>query len=194
MISLHYFLKCSAACSVCVHVLSTRGQSVLTVWMYFYSTVRKAFGAADLPNPDEKTVNAGKLTNYLYFHILIVATVVVWPKSSADAWAARVIVHCISALKSLYSNMFSWCLFPLSGLIVSVLGGIVLAGAVILLRLWCLCSKSKYQVMKFWQQKCPFAVIFPCWNFIFLRKYVKCFFSFIGKARKQSESQCQHLI
>ncbi len=31
MIALHNFLKCSAACSVCVHVLSTRGQSVLTV-------------------------------------------------------------------------------------------------------------------------------------------------------------------
>ncbi len=31
MISVHHFLKCSAACSVCVHVLSTRGQSVLTV-------------------------------------------------------------------------------------------------------------------------------------------------------------------
>ncbi len=28
-------------------------------------------GAADLPNPDEKTVNAGKLTNYLYCHVLI---------------------------------------------------------------------------------------------------------------------------
>ncbi len=28
-------------------------------------------GAADLPNPDEKTVNAGKLTNFLYCHVLI---------------------------------------------------------------------------------------------------------------------------
>ncbi len=31
MISVHHFLKCSAACSVCVHMLSTRGRSVLTV-------------------------------------------------------------------------------------------------------------------------------------------------------------------
>ncbi len=28
-------------------------------------------GAADLPNPDEKTVNAGKLTNCLYCHVLM---------------------------------------------------------------------------------------------------------------------------
>ncbi len=79
MIAVHHFLKCSAACSVCVHVLSTRGQSVLTVNVFLQQGPGHLLGAADLPNPDEKTVNAGKLTNYLYCHVLIVATVVVWP-------------------------------------------------------------------------------------------------------------------
>ncbi len=60
-------------------VLSTRGRSVLTVNVFLQQRSRHLLGAADLPNPDEKTVNAGKLTNYLYCHVLIVATVVVWP-------------------------------------------------------------------------------------------------------------------
>ncbi len=79
MISVHHFLKCPAACSVCVYVLSTRGQSVLTGECISTARSGHLLGAADLPNPDEKTVNAGKLTNYLYCHVLIVATVVVWP-------------------------------------------------------------------------------------------------------------------
>ncbi len=78
MISVHHFLKCAAACSVCVHVLSTRGQSVLTVNV-FLQQVRTLLGAADLPNPDEKTVNAGNSLTIYIVTFLIVATVVVWP-------------------------------------------------------------------------------------------------------------------
>ncbi len=79
MISVHHFLKCSAACSVCVHVLSTRGQSVLTVNVFLQQGPDTFWELLTCQNPDEKTVNAGKLTNYLYCHVLIVATVVVWP-------------------------------------------------------------------------------------------------------------------
>ncbi len=78
MISVHHFLKCSAACSVCVHVLSTRGQSVLTVNVFLQQSP-DTFWELLTCQTLTRSVNAGKLTNYLYCHVLIVATVVVWP-------------------------------------------------------------------------------------------------------------------
>jgi len=58
---------------VCVCVCYKRVVVCVCVWRVCGVYV------CDLPNPDEKTVNAGKLTNYLYCHVLIVASVVVWP-------------------------------------------------------------------------------------------------------------------
>lgn len=87
-------------------------------------------GAADQSNPDEKTVNAGTVTVYI-----MAASVVVWHKSAADVSTAHFIknmykMHQLTFIE-MSINTFALCIFPLSGLIVGVLGGIVFAGAVI---------------------------------------------------------------
>lgn len=84
-------------------------------------------GAADLPNPDEKGVSAGT--------IIILASVVVCHKRAVDVLTARFIINMFRLHQCTFIEMsintFALCIFPLSGLIVGVLGGIVFVGALI---------------------------------------------------------------
>ncbi len=80
MISVHHFLKCSAACSVCVHVLSTRGQSVLTVKVFLQQGPDTFWELLTCKNPDEERLlmQVNSLT-MLYCHVLNGCYCCGWP-------------------------------------------------------------------------------------------------------------------